>query len=114
MTKKEVIEQLKEIKLRYPLTEKIIISYDGSGDSFEGFDEPLNEKGEYVKIDSSLYEDICHWLFDQDEMVDFNNEGCYGTITLDLKNSDLILDNSYYTQESTDSKGYQLSKDLEK
>ena len=106
------IEQLKEIKLRYPLTRKIRINYSGSFGDCEIGDYIDDERYNIIKIKEELYENICKWVFTKDDMVGFSDEGCYGVVILDLINLDIILKNTYKVLEEIDSKGYKLSEDV--
>ena len=113
MTKEEAIEQLKEIKLRYPLFEKVRIDYSGSFGDCEIGDYICDEKyNQITNIKEELYENICKWVFTKDDMVGFSDEGCYGVVILDLINLDIILKNTYKVLEEIDSKGYKLSEDV--
>lgn len=83
---------------QYPDQELIEIEYNGSDDSFEGFDN-----------NDTDFEDLAYAIFEELN-ADFNNEGSKGTITIDVVNKNLKFDNYYivYSEELNCEKEIQL------
>lgn len=110
MTKKEILAGL--VKL-LPGAHKVVLSYEGSGDSFDSFNSivVLNDQDENMgdletyEIETNVINHIGDYMFDvifpQAECSpDFNNEGSSGTITFDLLNRVITLENSYWVDDT--------------
>jgi hypothetical protein len=91
---------------KYPNLSKFEISYQGSGDSFDSFDDytaydkkgnvdlPLSSQLEKL-FETDDFEAILWKIIDSSE-ADFNNDGSRGTITFDLEEDKIVIDNYYY------------------
>jgi hypothetical protein len=92
---------LAQLKEDFPEVLKINVQYMGSGDSFEDFwDQTVECKdGKDSTIDQSEYEDLL-WYAIENSDADFNNDGSEGTITIDLENQKLSIDNYYRVMET--------------
>lgn len=106
MSKELYREILKELKNEFPTVSKIEVDYEGSGDSFDDF---YNTKVEYTdnkELDDEKIKDFVFsklddpiWECIKNSGADFNNEGCRGTVTIDLDNLEIKCDcYGYYTE----------------
>lgn len=106
MTKKEIISGL--VKL-LPGAQKVILRYEGSGDSFDSFNSiaVLDDQGvniedlETYNVETDVINHIGDYMFDTifpsaECEPNFNDEGSSGTITFDLLNKVIILENTYW------------------
>ena len=107
MTKKEVIAGLAEL---VPGAQKVVLRYEGGGDDFDSFsdlvvlddqDKNIGDLETYeneqtiIKLTQDYIFDV---IFAQAVCSpDFNNEGSSGTVTFDLLNRVITLENSYWT-----------------
>ena len=99
----------------YPGVAKIEIDFAGMGDSFDHFsefrlyDQDLQEIGGPNIGEDPTSNHILHDYFfdilDSSQYVTFNNEGSYGTITLDLDNMITQLDCNWYAEWESDEDG---------
>ena len=102
----EIKKLLKAFKLKFPNVVNLSVQFEGSGDSFSDFWDlecTVKEDAPEVKIngdelilkekfdkDSSwereekVVNDLFFKIMDLNDSVDFNNEGCRGTITIDF------------------------------
>jgi ornithine carbamoyltransferase len=105
-SKKEILAQLASL---LPGAQKIIIHYEGSGDNFNSFDElaviDADNKNmaqfENYQVQEEVLKIVENYIFDSifaraHCTPNFNNEGSSGTITFDLLNKVVILENSYW------------------
>jgi hypothetical protein len=105
-TKKEILAKLAEV---FPGAQKFIIRYEGGGDNFDSFSELQvrdNMNKNIKEYDTLEFQDKFIGLT-QDYIFDsifenakcspnFNNEGSSGTVTFDMLNKVVILENSYW------------------
>lgn len=105
-TKKEVLGTLVE---KFPGAQKLIIYYNGAGDDFDSFSslavldgenknlvdlESWEKQEEFIKLTQNYIFDV---IFENANcQPDFNNEGSTGTVTFDLLNKVVTLENSYW------------------
>jgi hypothetical protein len=106
MTKKEIIAGLAEL---VPGAQKVVLRYEGGGDDFDSFnslvvlddqDKNIGDLETY-EIEQTIIKLTQDYIFDvifaQAECSpDFNNEGSSGTVTFDLLNRVITLENSYW------------------
>lgn len=105
-TKKEILAQLAEL---FPGAQKLIIRYEGGGDDFDSFSElqVRDDKGQNInEYDTLEFQDkfieitqdyIFDSIFDRARCrPNFNNEGSSGTVTFDMLNKVVILENTYW------------------
>lgn len=110
MTKKEILAGLAKL---LPGAQKVVLSYEGSGDNFDSFNSivVLNDQDENMgdletyEIETHVINHIGDYMFDvifpQAECSpDFNNEGSSGIITFDLLNRVITLENSYWIDDT--------------
>lgn len=93
---KIIFEQFNKIKKKFPKIKTIKIEYRGSGDSLD--DMWVVSTNPEHKLEVS---DISDLIFEILGILDiyFDNEGCSGTITIDLKNKNInVLNTRYYTE----------------
>lgn len=108
--KLNVRKEIRKLELEYPHLSNIVISYEGSGDSFSDFYEticylPDNTADTNTKIDIEEGTPINEllWYCIQHSEADFNNDGSRGEITIDLKNKTIELQNySIHVEEYED------------
>lgn len=94
---------------KYPGLKKAEVTYNGSGDSFEGFWDmnfeftgPNQKKMNEAKYSATFMEnaeDILHHALDNSE-ANFNDEGSEGTIYINFENGTMSIDNYYFTTQS--------------
>jgi hypothetical protein len=98
MTEKEIKDKIEVLKKSFPNLDAILVDYNGSGDSFDSFNyiRGLKEKEEInINIDYDTDFNSLLWEILDKSDADFNNEGSEGTITIDLKNINVICENYY-------------------
>lgn len=109
-TKQEVCKKIKEYNNNISYVE---IQYYGSGDSFgDFFNLTASDKdNKNIKVNESIIIDFiydyCCDIFNNSRYVDFNNDGCEGTITIDVDNETTKLDN-YIIIKETKSTGEEI------
>ena len=96
MENKDVLEKLKVLKEKYPNINAIKIRYCGSGDSLEDMD--FEVQPEY-DINQNDFNDLLEELWER-AGSDFNNEGGYGIIDIDLNQLSIKMEDYYYMTES--------------
>jgi hypothetical protein len=107
MTKKEVIAGLAEL---VPGAQKVVLRYEGGGDDFDSFSDlvVLDDQDKNIgdletyEIEQTIIKLTQDYIFDVifAQAIcspDFNNEGSSGTVTFDLLNRVITLENSYWT-----------------
>ena len=92
----------------YPGVSKIEIDFAGMGDSFDHFTEfrlydhdlqEINGPNRGVDpTDNQILRDYFFTVFSNSQYVTFNNEGSYGTISMDLDNMITQLDCNWYAE----------------
>jgi hypothetical protein len=106
MNKKDTYKELKTLVPKNAA--KIVIEYYGSGDSFSSFHGTTIYDADNRDITGSsnvfdIERTACDYMFDifdQTGYVNFNNDGCAGTVTFDLDHFATTLENkSYYEAE---------------
>lgn len=70
------------------------ISFNGSGDSFENFYECDLEDEDFDRCNTLI------WKLIEETDADFNNDGCEGTITIDVENRKVTIDIQHYVQNT--------------
>lgn len=86
----EVIEHLQATS-----SQKIYnISFNGSGDSFENFYGCDLEDEDFSRSEHLIWELI------EETDANFNDEGCEGSITIDVENRKVIIDIQHYVQNT--------------
>lgn len=94
MEDKEIKEKIKELRGKYLDLEEITIEYNGAGDSFDSMYS--NTDG----VDSKDYEDLVFALINK-VGSNFNNDGSYGTVTINLLENTIRIEDYYnYTESS--------------
>lgn len=98
----QIVLELRDLKVC-----KVNIEYSGSGDSggidnFSYLDENGDEiegiEGTHAELHNQLENYIYNILQDVEDW--YNNEGGYGTVTLDLINNSFKIDNNIYYMET--------------
>lgn len=93
LEQKEIKEKLKILADKYPDFEKVDLDYYGSGDSFESYDVNITpcSAENYKKINNEDFEEL---FWDMVERADsnFNNDGSRGTVTFNLKELTISID----------------------
>ena len=100
-----------EFKSKYPSVISLSCGFHGSGDSFDEFSDYegvwLDENSTKVQIPEDALDMIFHdfndilWdIIDKDDRADFNNEGCSGTIKVNLKNGRVVFKIHDYEEDS--------------
>jgi len=100
-TKLTIKDQLDSFIKAYPKAKTLSCTFNGSGDSFESFDDicAFNKKDEPIDIDFGSefdFDSIFESIIDHDDRADFNNDGSCGVIEIDLKTRRVTINVSHY------------------
>lgn len=107
-TKRTVASECDRLKKLFPNVDTITISFTGSGDSFEEFYnfETKPETGE--EFDSEKIDDDFLFELLGKTDADFNNDGCRGEITIDIKNKKIEVTVDHYYTSTQPGQGVKL------
>ena len=95
-----VKEEIQKLKQKFPQLEIVTIEYHGSGDSFEEFWGI--ESTPKIDINQNDIEDLLWYAIEHSE-ADFNNDGSKGSITINLIEEQLTIDNYWLSIEENPS-----------
>jgi len=96
----KLLEQLKAKGIA-----KVVITFDGSGDSggIDGvycYDED-NKEVNAGELEAALFE-LGDAIIERNSEIDFNNDGCFGTIILDVESGQIKIEiNTRYVEYDT-------------
>jgi hypothetical protein len=114
-TKTQTIKStIAKLKKEYPGVDKIAVSYNGSGDSFDSFSSvSLSKNSKPVKRQAQnnftqKYDDILSAALEISD-ADFNNEGSEGEVVFDLKKNKIFVENYLIIHERKHSGTFTLS-----
>lgn len=100
-----------EFKSKYPSVVSLSCNFHGSGDSFDEFSDYegvwLDENSNKVQIPEGWnldvifhdFNDVLWDVIEKDDRADFNNEGCSGTIKVNLKDNRVVIKINDYDQD---------------
>lgn len=99
MTQEQYRETFRQLKEEYPEAKSISVDYYGSGDSFDEYHNVQIDEEYNNNFNINKYENLLDAALEHSE-ADFDNDGCNGTITIDLMDETVSVDNYYKVIES--------------